>query len=128
MQGLFKQFGTLPAPYNAYPRFKTLINEAIGTLDQTQKRVHSISKAVMEQTRVWGEEVGVARKAGNRRTVLASWTEGLRQVQQLKDFGVPSFPLPEGWAVAFPPVTWMEMMHRKGEELVSPVARKHDME
>ncbi|GFH33143.1 hypothetical protein HaLaN_32467, partial [Haematococcus lacustris] len=27
MQGLFKQFGTLPAPYNAYQRFKTLINE-----------------------------------------------------------------------------------------------------
>ncbi|GFH33754.1 hypothetical protein HaLaN_33171, partial [Haematococcus lacustris] len=37
MQGLFKQFGCLPAPYNDYPKLKTLINEAIGTLDQTQK-------------------------------------------------------------------------------------------
>ncbi|KAJ9515191.1 hypothetical protein QJQ45_002321 [Haematococcus lacustris] len=27
MKGLFKEFGTLPAPYNAYQRFKTLINE-----------------------------------------------------------------------------------------------------
>ncbi|KAJ9516347.1 hypothetical protein QJQ45_001048 [Haematococcus lacustris] len=83
MQGLFKQFG------------------AIGTLDQTQKRVHSISKAVMEQTRVWGVEVGVARKSGNRSTVLTSWTEGLRQVQHLKEFGV----------------TWMEMMEQQqGQE------------